>query len=111
MGNVTVAIIKRDVKGAERSVTADITFSNSYATNGDTIVAADIAKLLPEAAGGLTDVTEWFDENDTAGNFAVLDRPNKKFKAFTVAGVEKGNATDQSALKIRFRFAYGQVTG
>jgi hypothetical protein len=111
MGNVTVAVVKRNVVGAARQVTADITFSNAYATSGDTITAASITALLPSASAGLADVT-FFECQDTAtGQFAIFDATNKKFLLFTVAGVQATNATDQSAVAMRCRFTYGQVTG
>lgn len=111
MGNVTVAIVRRNVTGGQRNVVADITFSSSYATNGDTVVAADISKLLPEATNGLSDITFFEYMNPSTGQFAVLDQTNKKFKLYSVAGVEATNATDQSAIKVRVRMHYGGVTG
>lgn len=111
MGNVTAAVVKRNVVGGARSVIVDITFSNAYATNGDTATAAVIAQILPDVSNGLSGVLFCKYQNDASGKFAVLDAANKKFKLFTVAGVEATNATDQSAVVIRVRMNYGQVNG
>jgi hypothetical protein len=110
MGNVAISVVRRNVTGAQRNVVADVTFSNSYATNGDTIVAADIAKLLPGAAA-LTDVVFFEYQNPVAGQFAVLDKTNKKFLLFSVAGVQATNATDQSSVVVRVRLHYGGTSG
>lgn len=110
MGNMTVAIVKRSVGGGRRKVVADLTFSNSYATGGDTIVAADITKLLPEGHA-LTDLQEWhLTPRQSLGRHFQLDRTNKKILAFIDTG-QVGAATDLSAEVVRATLEYGQVTG
>lgn len=37
MGTVAVSVVSQDINGNERIVNADVTFSSSYATGGDTI--------------------------------------------------------------------------
>lgn len=110
MGNLTVTVVKRNVTGGQRRVIADITYSSSYATNGDTMVAADITKLLPEATGGLADVLLATFEDSSLGHAAYLDRTNKKIKAWN-GTTEIANATNLSAVTVRGEFVYGQVTG
>lgn len=111
MGNVTAVVVRRDVKGTQRRVVVDITGSGAYATNGDTVVAADILKVLPEAAQGLTDVQEWECEPSVAGDYGILDKVNKKIKLMNAVGTEKGNGTVQTGVTVRMHLTYGQVTG
>lgn len=90
MGNCTVANIKKGVTGNRKRITFDLTFSASYATGGDSLVTADLVNLFgPEAGiGGINGgnqavVLDSFDcEPGSAGHIAVLDRANKKVKAF-----------------------------
>lgn len=109
MGNMAVTVVRRDVKGGQRQVTADLTFSGAYAAGGDTIVAADIAKLVPEAAQGLADIQDYDLESPLTGERGILDKAAKKIKGFTAAGVEI--AGNQSTVVLRLRARYGQVTG
>lgn len=110
MGNVAVAIVDRGVRGNRKYVTADVTMSASYATNGDTIVAADIAKLLPEGEtlAQLLDFT--FINRGASGHSLELDRANSKVKAFN-GTTEIANATNLSAVVGRLHAEYGRRTG
>lgn len=109
MGNVAVTVVGRDVKGTEREVVADVTLSGAYAAGGDTIVAADILKLLPDQAQGLAQIRGYDLESPLTGERAILDKAAKKVKAFTAAGVEV--AGNQSTVVFRLTARYGQVTG
>src|SRR5712692_7951553 len=104
MGNVAVAIKGRGVRGSSRWILADITGSSSYATNGDTIVAADITKILGvEGNFALTDVLSFQSEIGNAGHSLRLDRTNKKIKFFN-GTTEIANAVDVSTVVCRCEF-------
>ena len=114
MGNLVVANLKKRVEGGRRKVVADITFSNSYATNGDSFVAADIAAItkalnVDNAAADLTGVEVLDSESGSDGTTVYLDRANKKLKAFK--GAEVANTTNLSAITIRCEFVGPAVTG
>ena len=114
MGNLTVAIRGKRVEGGRRKVVADITFSNSYATNGDSFVAADIQAIAEKlgvvnAAGDLSGVEVLDSEAGSDGTTVYLDRANKKLKAFK--GAEVANTTNLSAITVRCEFVGPAVTG
>jgi len=104
MGNVTAAIKGRGVRGSTRWIAVDITGSNSYATNGDTLTAAVIAQILGiEGNFQLTDVILFTAEIGNAGHALRLDRTNKKIKFFN-GTTEIANAVDVSAVVCRCVF-------
>jgi len=110
MGNVTAAIVKRGGGAAGRySVDVDFTLSASYATGGDTIVAADIANVLPEGYA-LTDLIQAQFELAALGYACYLDKTNKKIKVFN-GTTEIANATNLSAVVVRCHIQFGQSTG
>lgn len=119
MGNVSIAIVTprgaARPDGGEEVIFADVTFSNSYATGGDSITAADWQKLLPRdvvAAAAPFPLTAFqFVEFElgSAGQTVWCDKTNGKFKLFTSGSTESGNV-DQSAVTIRGRFARGAFT-
>jgi hypothetical protein len=110
MGNVTTAIVERQVKGSKYETTVDITMSSSYATSGDTIQAADIAKILTPGGFALTDVKQFHAEIGVAGHHAYLDRTNKKITVWN-GTTQIANAVDLSAVVFRCTFVYGGVGG
>lgn len=83
--------------GTRRRVTGILTFSSSYATNGDTLVAKELGldfidRLFVQAAGG---------------RVFEPDLPNSKVKAFQSSGAasamaEVPNATDLSSVVAAF---------
>ena len=110
MGNVTVVVVDRGVKGSAKEVIADITMSSSYATSGDTIQAADILKILPEGEA-LTELIEFdIDTKSLGGHGLTLDRTNKKVLAHN-GTTEIANATNLSAVVGRLIARYGRRTG
>jgi hypothetical protein len=107
MGNVAVTVRARNARGAVRSVLADITGSSAYAAGGDTMVTADIQKLI--GANSLAGVALCTVEPPLTGHWCVLDRASNKVKFFTSAGAEaSGNI---STVTVRASIEYGQATG
>lgn len=108
MGTVTVTPKRRWFEGAnKKAVSADITFSASYATNGDTIADADIVALLDQKVADLSVIDLFTAEIALAdGTEAALDRTNKKIKAYS-GRAEVANATNLSAAVFRAVFVYG----
>jgi hypothetical protein len=92
--------------GNERGVRVDITFDDSYLTNGEPLTPADL---------GLSRVNQLVsDQGGLGANFGRViqyDRDNELLLAFESAGAnaameEVGNATDLSDLTVRVT-AYG----
>lgn len=116
MGNAAVTIRKKYVEGGRRKLTADVTLSTSYATNGDTVVAADIAAInmalgLPERSD-LSGVEVADCEMGSDGTSLYIDRTNKKVKAFS-GRAEVANATNLNVTPgaIRVELCGPAVTG
>lgn len=109
MGNMAVTIKRRTVRGNKKVVYFDLTGSASYATNGDTLLAADIDALLEQKSGAedLTRADVFVAEICPAdGTEFALDRTNKKVKAFN-GRAEVANATNLSAAVARCYIEYG----
>lgn len=70
-----------------------IQFDNSYPTNGEAVVASDF-RLRRD----LIDLMVF----PTGGEIPVFDKANSKIKLFTADGTEAANASDQSAVTIRY---------
>lgn len=107
MGNVTVAIKRRNVVGASKEVIADVTWSNSYASGGDSFTNQQF-----ECDANLT-----IDSIDSTGASAagntgyvvIPDIPNKKLKLLggAASGVALAQATgDQSGTVARVIVRY-----
>lgn len=113
MGNASVTIKRRTVEGSKKVVFFDLALAASYATNGDTLLAADIQTLLEQRVGAedLTKVDLFIAEIATAdGTEYALDRANKKVKAFN-GRAEVANATNLSAAVARCKIEYGGSPG
>lgn len=101
MGQVVIANLKKRTQGNRRSVVLDVTLSNSYATNGDTIQASDVQLILDtlgvnsKASTDLTAIETVDAEMGSDGTSLFLDRANVKFKAFS-GRAEVGAATNLS---------------
>lgn len=108
MGNCTVVIKRRQIVGTRRITTVDITGSASYATNGDSVVAADLQALLPEykAPTTLNVVDIFLTEPSSAGHEVYFDRANSKVKFFN-GTTEIANATNLAAVTVRAQLEYG----
>lgn len=50
MGTVAVSVVSKSVQGNKRVVTADVTYSSSYATGGDTLKPSDLGLQQVEEA-------------------------------------------------------------
>jgi hypothetical protein len=93
MGAVTVAIVRRDMgQGATVAVTADVTFSGTYAAGGDTYVNSQfgltrIDSIEPQGAAVAS---------ATTGFIVAPDLPNKKLRLF--GGAAAGIAFAESAV-------------
>lgn len=110
---VTLAVVKRNVVGAQNVVTFDCTGPASYTTGGETLTAAQYGQLLgasPPAAAAFSSVQFFESERDTVGRQLVLDKANNKMMYFA-AGAEVASTTNLSAVVIRGRAYFGQVTG
>jgi hypothetical protein len=109
---VTIAIVKRQVRGVGYEVIADITGPASYTTGGELLTAAQQAALMPElGANQALDMSKaqlFTSERDPAGRMLVLDKTNNKVLSFD-AGAQTANATNLSAVTIRCRILYGQI--
>jgi hypothetical protein len=96
MGNMTAAIKKRTVAGHSRILVVDLTFSNSYATNGDVLPSnaalgldASLEAIFPQGSGPIAQTL-------------AIDLANRKILAYVrTTGVEVANATNLSAVTIR----------
>lgn len=107
MGNITAVIRKRQSGDGSRQHVVDLTFSSSYATNGDS--------LPSNAALGLDASLDHVDVGGcTSGGYVVaVDVPNRKLKLFrqtaaTSALVEVPNTTNVSAETVR-AVVYGDM--
>lgn len=106
MGNISAVIKKRSGGYGCRQNVVDLTFSSSYATNGD---------VLPSnAALGLDNSLDHIDAGATIGGYAIaFDPTNRKLKLFrqtaaTSALIEVPNATNVSAETVRV-VVYGDM--
>jgi hypothetical protein len=98
MGNCTVQILKKNVRPYGRSALVKITFSNSYASGGDTVPRSLLGignRLSALQVGGAS--------NPGGNTISVIpgatDYADPKLKAFTPAGVEvTGDQTAQSVI-------------
>ena len=101
MGAVTVANVKHSVFGDRRFVTADVTFSTSYATGGDT----GLLTLLGLKA------TDWLKVENKSGLMFEWDETNELLLALfptggggalpttlATAGLEAGGAADNDQI-------------
>lgn len=108
MGNVTITPKRKNYSNNRVRQSFDLTFSASYATNGDTIPAAELAKIIPDrkTISDLNFVDLFIAELGPAGHELYLDRANLKVKAFN--GItEIANATNLSAVVARCIIEYG----
>ena len=72
----------------------DVSFSNSYATGGDDLDFSPYFKSV--------DIIEL--ENCTDGTYLfVVDRVNKKLKAYSALGTEVGAGTNLESVSVRMR--------
>lgn len=89
------------VEGDRKVVITDITFDNSYVTNGEPIdgtilkLENGVTSIVPMAvttAGAITPTKS-----------VVYDHVNSKLVLYTAAGTEAVSASDQSTVKVRVR--------
>jgi hypothetical protein len=83
------------VEGSKRTRFGTLSPSASYATNGDTVAAADFGLNV------LDDLE--IDLDVAASRFGTYDKTNGKVKVFTALSTEAVNATNQSAIVFRVR--------
>jgi hypothetical protein len=108
---LTIAIVNRNVSGAQKQVIADVTFDNSYPTGGEAFAPSDVDPGESSSSAfhfvviGMNDVT-LADQREVD-----YDYTNKKLMVKTAITTEATNASDQSAVKVRVMGFYGQVTG
>lgn len=110
MGNLTFVWGRYYEHEGRVTRTADITFSSSYATNGDTWLAADIEIAMPYI-NDLTLLEVFLVEPMSAGASVYLDKTNKKLKLYNAAGTEATNASNQSTVTVRCMFRYESFHG
>lgn len=108
MGAATVTAKRRQYVGNRVRQSFDLTFSASYATNGDTLAASELAKIVPErkVVADLVFVDYADFEASPSGHSVYLDRTNLKVKAFN-GTTEIANATNLSAIVVRGMIEYG----
>jgi hypothetical protein len=108
MGAATIVAKRKQVTGNRVRQSFDLTLSASYATNGDTLAASELAKIIPDRKTitdlNFVDIVEF--ELGAAGHALYLDRTNLKVKAFN--GItEIANATNLATVVIRGIIEYG----
>ena len=108
---VSVAVVKKNVVGAQYEVIADVTFDSSYPTGGEPLAAAAIfdAAFGP---GVVTSVHHVSSGSRTVpgSNIFHYDYTNSKMLAFVITtGVEVANTVDLSAAIVRIKARGGQV--
>lgn len=108
MGAATITAKRKQIVGNRVRQSFDLTFSASYATNGDTLAASELAKVVPErkVIADLLFVDLFIAEIGPAGHDVYLDRTNLKVKAFN-GTTEIANATNLSAVVVRCVLEYG----
>lgn len=92
MGNVTVAIVKRNFVGASKEVTADVTWSSSYASGGDSYTEAQF-EMMPNFVQSIEGTSGSAASN--TGYVVVPDLANKKLKL--LGGAASGVALAQAS--------------
>lgn len=108
---LTVAVVKRNVVGAQREVIADVTFDNSYPTGGEAFSPRDLDLSQPSTATfhfldvGMNDATI------ADQRLVEYDYTNSKLVVRTAVNTEATNASDQSAVKVRVLARYGAASG
>ena len=94
MGACTFTITGQGVLGRYRVVKGDLTFSDSYATGGDTLALTSV---------GLQEVRSLLVESNTQGASVVLDAANPsapKFKLYTGDGTEATSTSDNDGITV-----------
>lgn len=108
MGAATITLKRKQIVGNRVRQSFDLTLSASYATNGDTLAASELAKIVPDRKV-ITDLlfVDYFDaELGPAGHAIWFDRTNLKVKAFN-GTTEIANATNLAAVVVRCIAEYG----
>lgn len=116
--SVTVTLVKDcGPVGAGYEAIVDLTGDASYATGGEALAAAELQSMMPRLSKGeiLADaascakVQSLLSERSVSGHEVTLDRTNVKL-LFWAAGAEAANLANLSAVTVRARVRYGQVT-
>lgn len=109
---VTIAVIRRNAQGAARTVDVDVTGPASYTTGGETLTTAQQSVILgvPVTTLDFSFCEFFYSERDTTGRQLVLDKTNNKMMFFA-AGAEAASLANLSAVTIRCKIHFGQVTG
>lgn len=111
MGNLTFGWGRtKEVAPGRVQKTFDITFSSSYATNGDTWPTADIERAMPQI-NDLTLIEIFLTEPMSGGASVYLDKSNKKLKLYNAGGTESPNTTNNTAVTVRCQIEYESFHG
>jgi hypothetical protein len=115
MGAVALNVVKQDVVGDKRAVVADVTFSSSYATGGDTVSLGNLGLREVDEAHVLTgtfapsaiQASKAYAPNAHGVQVVLAGSPTApKLKVFQGTTSEVANATNLStvpAVRVEFR--------
>lgn len=108
MGNVTITPKRKNYSNNRVRQSFDVGFTGTYATNGDTIAAAELAKLVPDrkVVTDLNFVDLFISELGALGYALYFDRTNLKVKVFN-GTTEIANATNLTAVVVRCIAEFG----
>lgn len=111
MGTVAVSVVSKSVQGNKRAVEANVTYSNSYSTGGETLHVSDLGLQQVEEAyvhAGTLDATSQNTGYTPAahGTHVILagTPAAPKLKVYEGTTSEVANATNLSALTARIVF-------
>lgn len=93
----TVSVVRDEIEGANSAVYADITFSSTYATGGETLVPAAFGLSV------IKDVVATVSSLSTAANVATFLRSSGKLRLAAPAGTEVANGASLTGVTATVR--------